>query len=102
MLTCILRLEVKSEPFHLTISSGLLKLSGLLCSGWNHSGRNGPVNFMNGVMGIVNGQRTLNIIRAMAEFVCLPENNDVRDQLICEFTKGITDICIRSFKCLLS
>lgn len=46
-------------------------------SGWNHSGRNGPVNFMNGVMGIVNGQRTLNIIRALAEFVCLPENNEV-------------------------
>lgn len=48
-------------------------------SGWNHSGRNGPINFMNGVMGIVNGQRTLNIVRALAGFICLPENSEVRE-----------------------
>ncbi|KAK4047827.1 hypothetical protein OIV83_005170 [Microbotryomycetes sp. JL201] len=46
-------------------------------SGWNHSGRYGSVGFLNGVMGVTNAQRTLNIIRALAEFVSRPENSPV-------------------------
>ncbi|KAM0787134.1 hypothetical protein ACM66B_006385 [Microbotryomycetes sp. NB124-2] len=46
-------------------------------NGWNHSGRYGSVGFLNGVMGVTNAQRTLNIIRALAEFVSLPENAPV-------------------------
>jgi glucan 1,3-beta-glucosidase len=48
-----------------------------LCSGWNHSGRLGSLGFMNGGMGIANAQRTLNVIRALAEFISLPGNNEV-------------------------
>ncbi|KAG9095312.1 hypothetical protein FRC07_011112, partial [Ceratobasidium sp. 392] len=45
---------------------------------WNHSGRlgHGP-NFMNGVMGIANAQRTLNYIRILTEFVSQPQYKDV-------------------------
>ncbi|KAK4056072.1 hypothetical protein OIO90_002803 [Microbotryomycetes sp. JL221] len=46
-------------------------------NGWNHSGRYGSVGFLNGVMGVTNAQRTLNIIRALAEFISLPENSPV-------------------------
>lgn len=50
-------------------------------SGWNHSGRVGPINFLNGVNGIVNAQRTLNIIRTLAEFISRPEYSMVRSTL---------------------
>lgn len=45
---------------------------------WNHSGRlgHGP-NFMNGVMGIANAQRTLNYIRILTEFISQPQYRDV-------------------------
>jgi len=45
---------------------------------WNHSGRvgHGP-NFMNGVMGIANAQRTLDYIRILTEFISQPQYRDV-------------------------
>lgn len=38
-------------------------------SGYNHSGKLGQVDFLNGVMGVANAQRTLNYIRIFTEFI---------------------------------
>ncbi|SCZ96364.1 BZ3500_MvSof-1268-A1-R1_Chr8-2g10145 [Microbotryum saponariae] len=46
-------------------------------SGWNHSGKSGTVNLMNGVMGIANAERTLNIVRSLARFISLPVNRNI-------------------------
>jgi len=45
-------------------------------NGWNHSGRDeGPlgVNWLNGVMGVANAQRSLDYIRIITEFITQPE-----------------------------
>lgn len=44
---------------------------------WNHSGRQGSCNFLNGTNGIFNAQRTLNYIRTITEFFHQPEYRDV-------------------------
>ncbi|KAJ7185897.1 hypothetical protein C8R46DRAFT_1062003, partial [Mycena filopes] len=41
--------------------------------GYNHSGKRGQVNFLNGIMGVANAQRTLDYIRIIAEFISQPE-----------------------------
>ncbi|KAF6764163.1 exo-beta-1,3-glucanase [Ephemerocybe angulata] len=46
-------------------------------NGWNHSGKGGEINFMNGVMGVANAQRTLTYIRIFTEFVNQPQYKDV-------------------------
>ncbi|KAG6845238.1 hypothetical protein H0H87_012230 [Tephrocybe sp. NHM501043] len=46
-------------------------------NGWNHSGRLGTVNFLNGPMGYANAQRTLDYIRIIAEFISQPQYRDV-------------------------
>ncbi|KAJ7235008.1 glycoside hydrolase superfamily [Mycena haematopus] len=46
-------------------------------NGYNHSGKIGPVNFLNGVMGIANAQRMLDYIRIIVEFVSQPEWSSV-------------------------
>ncbi|KAJ3981724.1 glycoside hydrolase family 5 protein [Lentinula detonsa] len=46
-------------------------------NGYNHSGKLGQVNFLNGVMGIANAQRTLNYIRIIIEFITQQEYLDV-------------------------
>ncbi|WWD06575.1 hypothetical protein V865_004668 [Kwoniella europaea PYCC6329] len=38
-------------------------------NGWNHSGKSGSVNWMYGVMGIANAQRSLETIRTITEFI---------------------------------
>ena len=45
--------------------------------GSNHSGRLGPINFLRGVMGIANAQRTMNYIRIITEFISQPQYADV-------------------------
>ncbi|KAM0748715.1 glycoside hydrolase [Meredithblackwellia eburnea MCA 4105] len=42
-------------------------------NGFNHSSKQGSVNFLNGVMGLANAQRTLNYIRTITEFITQPE-----------------------------
>ncbi|KAJ7758995.1 glycoside hydrolase family 5 protein [Mycena maculata] len=42
-------------------------------NGYNHSGKLGQVNFLNGIMGVANAQRTLDYIRIITEFVSQPE-----------------------------
>jgi len=46
-------------------------------NGWNHSGKGGSVNFMHGVMGIANAQRTLTYLRIISEFVSQDQYRDV-------------------------
>ncbi|KAF8641456.1 hypothetical protein AX16_009968 [Volvariella volvacea WC 439] len=38
-------------------------------NGWDHSGRNGSINWMNGAMGIANAQRSLNYLRTFTQFI---------------------------------
>lgn len=45
--------------------------------GYNHSGKQGQVDFLYGVMGMSNAQRTLNYMRIIAEFISQPEWKDV-------------------------
>ncbi|KAJ6528100.1 glycoside hydrolase superfamily [Mycena capillaripes] len=46
-------------------------------NGFNHSGKRGQINFLNGIMGIANAQRILDYIRIIAEFISQPEYRDV-------------------------
>ncbi|GAA5970274.1 hypothetical protein JCM11641_001644 [Rhodosporidiobolus odoratus] len=46
-------------------------------NGYNHSGRQGSINFLNGLMGIANAQRTLDYIRTLTEFISQPEYKNV-------------------------
>lgn len=46
-------------------------------NGWNHSGRLGNVNWLNGPMGYANAQRALDYIRIIAEFISQPQYRDV-------------------------
>jgi glucan 1,3-beta-glucosidase len=46
-------------------------------NGYNHSGKQGSINFLNGVMGIANAQRTLDYIRTLTEFISQPEYKNV-------------------------
>ena len=46
-------------------------------NGWNHSGRLGSINWMNGVMGQANAQRALDYIRTLAQFIAQPEYANV-------------------------
>ena len=46
-------------------------------NGWNHSGRLGTINVLNGPMGVANADRSLDYIRIFAEFISQPEYSDV-------------------------
>jgi len=46
-------------------------------NGWNHSGRYGTINLLNGPMGFANAQRSLDYIRILAEFISQPQYRDV-------------------------
>ncbi|KAK4047108.1 hypothetical protein OIO90_006310 [Microbotryomycetes sp. JL221] len=46
-------------------------------NGYNHSSKQGMINFLNGVMGIANAQRTLEIIRTITQFISQPEYKNV-------------------------
>ncbi|KAF8436891.1 glycoside hydrolase family 5 protein [Boletus edulis BED1] len=46
-------------------------------NGWNHSGKLGSINVLNGPMGFANAQRSLDYIRIIAEFISQPEYRDV-------------------------
>ncbi|KAI5120174.1 hypothetical protein M0805_008440 [Coniferiporia weirii] len=46
-------------------------------NGYNHSGKEGQINFLNGIMGFVNAQRMLDYIRVIAEFISQPEYKDL-------------------------
>ena len=46
-------------------------------NGWNHSGKFGTINVLNGTMGLANAQRSLDYIRILAEFISQPQYKDV-------------------------
>ncbi|KAJ7066845.1 glycoside hydrolase family 5 protein [Mycena belliarum] len=46
-------------------------------NGYNHSGRGGQINWLNGIMGVANAQRTIDYIRIIAEFIAQPEYKEV-------------------------
>ncbi|KAF8805238.1 glycoside hydrolase [Phlegmacium glaucopus] len=46
-------------------------------NGYNHSGKSGQINFLHGIMGMANAQRTLNYIRIITEFISQAEWKDV-------------------------
>ncbi|GAA5824284.1 hypothetical protein JCM10212_001342 [Sporobolomyces blumeae] len=46
-------------------------------NGWNHSGRLGTINWLHGVMGFANAQRSLDYVETLAEFVARDEVREV-------------------------
>lgn len=46
-------------------------------NGWNHSGRQGVIGFLNGTDGIINAERTLNYMRDFATFFSDPSYSNV-------------------------
>ena len=46
-------------------------------TGYNHSGKLGQINFLDGIMGLANAQRTLDYIRIITEFISQPEYRNV-------------------------
>jgi aryl-phospho-beta-D-glucosidase BglC (GH1 family) len=44
---------------------------------FNHSGKQGQVNWLNGIMGIANAQRSLDYIRIITEFISQPEYQEL-------------------------
>ena len=45
--------------------------------GYNHSGKEGQIDFLYGIMGMANAQRTMNYIRIITEFISQDEWKDV-------------------------
>ncbi|KAI0785873.1 glycoside hydrolase superfamily [Abortiporus biennis] len=73
----ILRLFQWARKYGLRINLDLHTMPGSQ-NGYNHSGKGGMVNFLNGPMGIANAQRALDYIRLMLSFADLqPEWSNV-------------------------
>ncbi|KAI0042651.1 glycoside hydrolase family 5 protein, partial [Auriscalpium vulgare] len=72
----ILRLIGWARKYGLRIYLDLHTVPGSQ-NGYNHSGKQGQVNFMAGIMGLANAQRTLDYIRIITEFISQPEYRDV-------------------------
>ncbi|TFK50792.1 glycoside hydrolase family 5 protein [Heliocybe sulcata] len=68
----ILRMFSWARKYGLRVNLDLHTVPGSQ-NGYNHSGRFGQVNFLFGVMGIANAQRTMDYIRIIAEFISQPE-----------------------------
>jgi hypothetical protein len=54
-----------------------LPLITCLTPAFNHSGKQGQVNWMNGIMGIANAQRSLDYIRIITEFISQAEYQEL-------------------------
>lgn len=67
-------------------------------NGYNHSGKLGMINFLYGVMGIANAQRTLGYIRIITEFISQPEYAPVVPMfgIVNEAIPGPIDVTILS------
>ncbi|TDL22949.1 glycoside hydrolase [Rickenella mellea] len=72
----ILRLFEWARKYGLRVNLDLHTIPGSQ-NGYNHSGKSGQVNFMNGVMGIANAQRALDYIRIIVEFISQPQYSNV-------------------------
>ncbi|KAF8270225.1 glycoside hydrolase superfamily [Lactarius quietus] len=72
----ILRLIGWARKYGLRISLDLHTVPGSQ-NGYNHSGKQGQINFLDGFMGLANAQRTLDYIRIITEFISQPEYRNV-------------------------
>ncbi|KAF7982868.1 hypothetical protein HWV62_25096 [Athelia sp. TMB] len=72
----ILRVLQWARKYGLRVNLDLNAIPGSL-NGLSHSGKVGSINFLNGVMGIANAQRTLDYIRIITEFISQPEWTNV-------------------------
>lgn len=68
----ILRVLQWARKYGLRVNLDLHTIPGSQ-NGYNHSGKLGSVNFLNGVMGVANAERALNYIRIITEFISQPE-----------------------------
>ncbi|TDL22966.1 glycoside hydrolase [Rickenella mellea] len=68
----ILRLFGWARKYGLRVNLDLHTIPGSQ-NGYNHSGKSGQIDFMNGVMGMANAQRTLDYIRIITEFISQPQ-----------------------------
>ncbi|KAI6043526.1 glycoside hydrolase family 5 protein [Pisolithus marmoratus] len=68
----ILRVLQWARKYGLRVNLDLHTIPGSQ-NGYNHSGKMGTVNFLNGVMGVANAERALNYIRIITEFISQPE-----------------------------
>jgi aryl-phospho-beta-D-glucosidase BglC (GH1 family) len=72
----ILRLIGWARKYGLRICLDLHTIPGSQ-NGYNHSGKSGQINFLDGFMGLANAQRTLDYIRIITEFISQPEYRNV-------------------------
>ncbi|KAF8058540.1 glycoside hydrolase family 5 protein [Lyophyllum atratum] len=72
----ILRLLGWCRKYGLRVKLDLHTIPGSQ-NGYNHSGKLGDPNFLNGVMGIANAQRALEYIRVFTEFISQPQYKDL-------------------------
>ncbi|KAG2050863.1 glycoside hydrolase [Suillus hirtellus] len=72
----ILRVLQWARKYGLRVNLDLHTIPGSQ-NGFNHSGKFGKINFLNGVMGVANAQRALGYIRIIAEFISQPEWRNV-------------------------
>lgn len=72
----ILRVLQWCRKYGLRVNLDLHTVPGS-ANAYNHGGKAGEHNFLNGVMGWANAQRTLNYIRIYTEFISQPEWKDV-------------------------
>ncbi|KAF9234820.1 glycoside hydrolase family 5 protein [Melanogaster broomeanus] len=68
----ILRLLQWARKYGIRVNLDLHTIPGSQ-NGYNHSGKLGSINFLNGVMGLANAERTLDYIRIITEFISQPE-----------------------------
>ncbi|KAI0919437.1 hypothetical protein AcV7_006173 [Taiwanofungus camphoratus] len=72
----ILRVFEWARKYGIRINLDLHTIPGSQ-NGYNHSGKLGEINFLNGPMGVANAERALEYIRVIAEFISQPEYRDV-------------------------
>ena len=72
----ILRIVSWARKYGLRVNIDLHTVPGSQ-NGYNHSGKLGSINWLKGVMGIANAERSLDYIRIITEFISQPEWRDV-------------------------
>ncbi|OSC98799.1 glycoside hydrolase family 5 protein [Trametes coccinea BRFM310] len=72
----VLRLLGWARKYGLRVNLDLHTIPGSQ-NGFNHSGKSGSINWMNGPMGIANAERSLDYMRIITEFISQPEWKDL-------------------------
>ena len=74
--TYILRMFRWARKYGLRVNLDLHTIPGSQ-NGYNHSGKDGQINFLMGVMGYANAQRTLGYLRIITEFIAQEQYQSV-------------------------